>query len=384
MRTRLWRLGAVVAFGLLSTTVWADAAVDFIPKGNSTESLVVNLLGLEPGTASVRDNTLKPVGPSAGRSASDANLSTGSPRASTVTARLPANLVYLQVSRDYLRKHVAQSVQSDDPVDDNILGTRLVGRASTSGQTNVELVDDPSQAVAVVTFTGTIDAKTLGYNGPVTLHNETQTDFTARKLLVLGDEGLRVLPTEARATSKTVTTDIDTKHAGVRGRIASRIAWDRVAKTRSQVEEIASEHAEDRIEQALDARVEESLADVRQLLMIKVPQLANSANPPRVQYSSTPYHIHIVVGRDSATLAEREMLPPPILGNPEIVVRMHRTIVLRALGDPSTLGPLVGQMLGPQKSAKSGRQFESTWSPNRDWLVVTGTAKGPSAPVAAK
>ena len=52
---------------------------------------------------------------------------------------LPANLVRVRISRRFLERHLARSVERESDVVDHILGTDIRGRAVTSGSTRLVL-----------------------------------------------------------------------------------------------------------------------------------------------------------------------------------------------------------------------------------------------------
>jgi hypothetical protein len=315
------------------------------------------------------------------------------PIASTRAALLPANLVYVQVSRDYLRKFVDHEFTSDDVVNDNILDTPLDGHAHTSGLADLVLEQDDQKVTAHVVCAGTIESRTLGHRGPFTLHNETHTEFTARKQLVLDETGLHAHPAIAAAKTTSATKDIDNRLSGPKGRLLTRMAWNRVHKSQGEVETIASRHAEASVAKVLDRRVEKSLADFERMLSVKASQLVAGKSPARMQFRSTLTHVHLVVYREDASTEERALVVPAMPEDCEVAVRIHRTVALRVMADPAMLGPLVGQLLRPQGSATmtttpagagvQPRPFQLTWSPNREWLTVTGVKAPQAVPIVA-
>lgn len=308
-------------------------------------------------------------------------------------ATLPATLVDVQVSRKYLRQFVDSAVDSDDPVTDFILGTTITGKAHTSGTADLVLESDSHQARARVTFVGTAESRTEGRNGPVILYSDGHTEFEASKQLVWDSSGFRTLPATSTAQMVSATTSIESTLPGLRGRIVERVAWKRADETRPQVEAIAARHAEERINRALDQRVELSVATVRTMFAMKAPQFQypGDTRPPVVQFSSTPSHLRMVMFRSEATLAQRELLPPPIEGDPDLVVRIHRSVVARSISEPGLMGPLVSQVLSPKvgqtasvKTGKKSPDYHFTWSADHTWLLVHFTAPSPPATLSVK
>lgn len=299
--------------------------------------------------------------------------------------QLPASLITIQVSRAFLMQYVDRTVDTDEPLVDSILGTSINGRARTRGATDLALQTNPHQAVADVLFAGTIDSNTLGYNGPMVLHNTARTRFQARARIVLDSSGLQVLPSATQARTSSVTTGIDTDLPRLRGRIATRVGWQRAAETRSQVNEIAARHAEARVGRQLTARVNESLVDIRKMLAISLSKWAGGEGGavPVMQLSSTPKCIAIVVQRGDATPEEHQLRPPVIEGEPLIAAQMHQTVVRRVLNDPEfrqALTALVTQIRAPQPAgqkvavstpaAPNRADYELKWSADGNWLLL--------------
>ena len=135
----------------------------------------------------------------------------------------------------------------DSPVVDEILGTRLSGRARTLGATELLLDTRPDRLIATVVFAGKIDMRTQGTNGPVVLHSTGQTHFQATKRIVITQSGMTFEPAKATAETSCTTERVEPSLPGLRGRIAERIAWRQIAETQADVDRIAAQHAEQRI-----------------------------------------------------------------------------------------------------------------------------------------
>ena len=71
------------------------------------------------------------------------------------------------------------------------------------------------------------------------------------------------ITSDRRCATRLTATDIHTNLPRLRGIIAERIAWGRVANTRSQADAIASAHTADDIRQDLDRKVNESVAAIQ-------------------------------------------------------------------------------------------------------------------------
>ncbi len=83
------------------------------------------------------------------------------------------------------------------------------------------------------------------------LRNTADTLFQAQKHFIWNSHGLTYSPATAVAETHSTTNRIDTALPGLIGRIATQIAAGRVAQVHNQADEIAAQHAADRIEQRL-------------------------------------------------------------------------------------------------------------------------------------
>src|SRR5207249_8662678 len=99
----------------------------------------------------------------------------------------------------------------------------------TTGKTRFVLHPNDGQALGEVEFVGEVHGQTVGRNGPATLQYRSDSTFRAHKRLTIGESGLSASPATADAPTRLTATDIQTNLPRLRGRIAQRIAWRRVA-----------------------------------------------------------------------------------------------------------------------------------------------------------
>lgn len=143
---------------------------------------------------------------------------------------------------------IQQPVDETAPVRDTILGTAISGTGRTVGKLGVRLIPNPNQAELETVLSGTVSTRTVGYNGPATIHASGVTDVVGRKRIVFDEKGLASYP--ATATAKT-RTRINGVAAG-RGGLVQRIATDRVYESKSQAEAIGAQHAAARVRQRVE------------------------------------------------------------------------------------------------------------------------------------
>ena len=79
---------------------------------------------------------------------------------------VPAALVYVRVSRDFLEEYVERNVRRRKPVRDCVLGARITGESETRGRTQLTLLPSNGQLLGSIAFDGTVHARTTGRKGP--------------------------------------------------------------------------------------------------------------------------------------------------------------------------------------------------------------------------
>lgn len=161
----------------------------------------------------------------------------------------------VHVSARLLDQLAQQPVEREFPVEDTILGVEFSGRAKSTSVMRVQLAPADDQAVFEVILTGIAKSKTIGKTGPVCLHCEGVTRFTATKRFHLTDEGVAALPVQCKAETNSTVTDITSTLPGLRGRIATRIASRRSDETHAEAERISAQHHEESISQLFDEQM---------------------------------------------------------------------------------------------------------------------------------
>jgi hypothetical protein len=306
-------------------------------------------------------------------------------RPKAVKTSQAATVVYLRLSRDFLEDYVERNVRQRRPVRDCILGTRIVGESTTHGRTRLVLRESNDKVLGEIAFEGTVRARTLGYNGPVVLHSLSDAAFCARKAIVMDNSGLRVAPAATSVHTQLKTTHIETSLPRLRGRIARRIAWRRSASSRGRAEIISSQHTAATISRDLDKRIDQSVANVRQNLQSPFSGLEVDVGPKLVRFRTTPEYVAIAMMRMQAGGDQPIPQPPQIEGNPDIAVRVHRS--LWAPSDTSSqlsekLAPFLINLLKARvKERALGMRRERIelpinrpeWSLDSNWLTLDFT-----------
>ena len=217
-------------------------------------------------------------------------------------ALVPATVVWLRLSKQYLKEYIERTVDRKKPVHDYILGTTITGESHTTGTTRLVLYPNDNQALGEVEFVGQVHAQTTGRNGPATLSYLSDSTFQASKRLTISESGLSASPAIADAPTRLTATDLHTNLPRLRGIIAERIAWGRVASTRSQADAIASAHTAEDIRQDLDRKVNESVAAIQMRLQTQLAKLRydGEGKPIVMRSRSTPDFVEVAMHGHSA------------------------------------------------------------------------------------
>ena len=299
---------------------------------------------------------------------------------------VPAALVYVRVSREFLEDYVERAVSRRNPVHDYILGARIEGESKTRGRTRLELLPVSGRLSGKLAFEGTVHSQTRGYKSPVVLHQFSDATFRSTKLITFGEKGLRVTRASTVASTDLRTTGIDTCLPRLRGRIARRIAWRRVAGSNQQAESISSQHTAARISHDFDEQIDRSVAKVKEVFKSKVPEFdgGNQWARTEMRFRSSPESVEMAMVRQEATADERKLRPPSVSGNPDVAVRMHRAMLTRAMIDPKIqkdFAPIFLKLLNARWNQKDGSSTAGNTSPNDsakwsfelDWLSMDFT-----------
>jgi len=280
-------------------------------------------------------------------------------------SEVPATLVWARVSRQFLAKQIERNVDRRKPVRDVIVGTPIAGESHTTGKTRLVLYPNDRHELGEVEFVGQVHAVTVGHNGPATLYYLSDSTFRAHKRLTVGEAALSASSATATAPSHVTTTHIDISLPGLRGRLGQRIAWRRMARSQSAADAEVSEHTARDIRHDLDAKMNESIASIDDKLQAQLAKLRQSGENMGdivLRSRSTPNYVEVALCR-SSTGGEDFAIPSfTVEGNPEIAVRVHRTMLVRAMSDPQIRG-----MIAPFL----GKTFE-TW--------VAATPETPNVP----
>ncbi len=233
--------------------------------------------------------------------------------------------VFVTVSDRLVAARLSRSVQDVSPVEDCILGTRLYGTAHTTGQVRGVLVPCEEQALVDALFEGTSATENVGYNGPATIYSSGSTALAARKRFYLNAEGVFALPAVSSAVTSTVIHQIDT---GGRA-LVERIAWKRALRQKTLAEAIASDHAQERFNQRMDAQADDLVARANRGFQERFRQPLDERGlfPEYFHASTTSQHATLVLMTTGSTGLGAPTAPPELPGAADLAVRSHESSI---------------------------------------------------------
>jgi len=310
---------------------------------------------------------------------------------------LPARLVCAQFSRQFVEQYFQRAIESEDVVDDTILGTKIDGQSHLSGVIGISLMPSSKEIRFELVFKGVCRSRTAGVNTVVVLQNTAETQFEARKEFVWNSQELTHLPTVAQAETHSKLHQVDTELPGVIGRIARQIAEQKVAEVRPQADAIAAQHAAKKIESSLDARVDDSLAWVR-LVSRHLPVAGFIQRATRTRLSCTGDAVQVLLLRRDAMNSPAATKMPPLPHDCDISIQIHRGMWPAMIRDPLALlmgAAIANQIVATEDPATAESQTDRslnppalawrlTRSPDGEWLIAQHIQQTPnSRPVSA-
>ncbi|HEX3599129.1 MAG TPA: hypothetical protein VHU84_03245 [Lacipirellulaceae bacterium] len=235
---------------------------------------------------------------------------------------------FVNISTDYISAGTNR-IDRCDPESDCILGTSTHGTAHTNGSVKVVSVSSRDKAVLELHSLGHVFSQDIGFNGPAVIHSTADTDYTSMKRVELSDPAFTAGPARVDATTDTHVHSIAKQGGGLGSRLVSRIGWKKAGQTKGQVDAIASEHAEGRIENRFDDEVTDRLAKTREQYESDYRRpLERSGNvPEHIRFSSDPSGLAMEVAQASRSELGAPGGPPSAKHKHDITMRLHQTAV---------------------------------------------------------
>lgn len=246
-----------------------------------------------------------------------------------VRRRLAQPNLQLQVSARFLDAGLTQAIDQPTAVRDRILGTSISGSARTRGRIRLHLAPDPDRALLELVFGGALNSKTVGRNGPVQVYSRGTTIVHSRKRLVFDAHGLRALPTEAQATTKSSTTGLSTNVPRLLDPLVRKIAVKQLRQKKGQADRIAARHAKEQFVEQFDTEAGRQFEPINRQFVEQVrrPLLAAGDFPDVLRFRSTTDYLHLTALQANAGQLAAHAPPAAISVAPDLALRLHESTV---------------------------------------------------------
>lgn len=169
----------------------------------------------------------------------------------------------------------------DEPVsiNENILGTRMVGNGIFSAVSEAGFVENPHRAEISVNITGTMNSVTTGYNSPVTLRSTGTAAITGEKRIVFTEDRIYTTPSRSRAQ---LSVSIDQVRING-GPMIQCIARKQIQKRQGASKAESQRRTEMRVNQRLNERIDERIEELNRRYQEKLREpLVRAGLFPRV------------------------------------------------------------------------------------------------------
>lgn len=297
--------------------------------------------------------------------------------------------VVIRASAPLFAAGLTESVDTVEPVREQILGAAVSGTGRTIGKLEIHPLADPARALFDAEFHGVNRSRTVAAQLSARIASRGYTTLEAHKRLRFTPEGLIADGANATACTESTTVCVWSTAPRIRGRIVTRVARRRSAKSKSQAEQIAADRAADKLEVRLDERAGEQLAEANTQYWKNVRQpLASRGLFPRVDVlRTTESHIEVVGMSAALRQLGAPVPPPPIEQSQDLVARVHESAInnlafgllagetIKSEEVESKLGE-AGVAVPPSEDAEEDEEAEDS-APRKGKWSITFADNGP-------
>jgi len=159
------------------------------------------------------------------------------------------NLVF-HVSSGLVQRAANQPVNRDRPINDCILGTRIIGNGQLSGFVTVRTLQADGRAAVELTLNANFQSQNTGYNGPVTLSTSGNGNVVSQQTIFIAESGLSLTPP---STTANLTSQIHSINHPLR--LVRKIASKKAAAQKPKADRIATEKLRQQVGSEFDQQV---------------------------------------------------------------------------------------------------------------------------------
>lgn len=241
----------------------------------------------------------------------------------------------LVISGDLLNRLAPQPAVEQEPVHETVVGVPSHGVSTTSTQLSVRLIPDPDKLRVGIEAAGLVDSRTRSTAGPVTFVSQGESNYLARKLVLVRGDGVRVRPAVAEAKTSTnlesLATGFDSVpllRSVVRNFALSQHE-QKQPQARREVEERIAARAAARFDAEIDRRL--ALAESRFRDRVVQPCDRLGLEPMAVSLQTTPQRLISRVRLSGAKQLAASTARPLILSDSLASLQIHESLLNNAL-----------------------------------------------------
>ena len=162
--------------------------------------------------------------------------------------------VVITVNSGLIQSAASRAVDRCRPVNDCILGTRVVGTGHLVGAVSARTLPAYGQVAVELTLNAQFSNRNKGYNGPVTVDTSGHGTVTSSRTIYLSEAGVTLGPTITQAS---LSTQIDSINHPLR--LVRKIASRRAAEQKPKAEVIGREKLRQQVGSEFATQVEEAV-----------------------------------------------------------------------------------------------------------------------------
>lgn len=256
------------------------------------------------------------------------------------------------VSQNFLLHQLNRPVSQPNPVNEEILGTRITGTSCLVGNVRPVLVSNSQSATLRLELMAQFSSDNRGVNRGVTIYSQGSSPVSVSETISLTDHGLQTL------NDTSVATDLHTDITGIqhRLRIVRKIASKQVAKKSPEANAIGESRLQGRLHSQFHEQLVQQLSESNSRLGnpdFTVLKRLGLSRPSRTSWSSNSFLSLLWNLRNGSQLTAPASCPIPV-ENDGLTIQIHQSIVQNMI-DPI----LAGRILQSKDMAELVKQFSS-------------------------
>ncbi|MDR3234975.1 MAG: hypothetical protein LBT46_15160 [Planctomycetaceae bacterium] len=257
--------------------------------------------------------------------------------------------VRLQISEDFIKAGFGQSVSETFDIDDDILGTKVVGSGTVNGRSTAELANSRDTAAIKVILNADMQSDTKGSHPPVTLKTHTTGTLSGEKDVVFSAEAVTTKPAKAQANLKPEISDVRINAC----RIIKPFVRMQIGSQKEDSKAEAELRAARRLSRRLDEQIDPRIAELNeQYQNIRQPLVKAGLFPKVWNLSSSEDAVDWSILLATQNQPSAPQQTPSSATGSGLTVQIHQSAINNLA---STF--LAGNFIDEEKSAKRIAQY---------------------------